>query len=162
MKRMLINLIATFSLAISLSATANTQVDNICKDAEVWTKIVDQICWSCFTEGFSLMGIGKKPDGASSNDPFCLCNDNLGVPYAGTKLSYFAPMRLIETVRLPWCSPTLGGITLQDDYIGMGTVNASKGKGFWNSHYFAFPLMEMLEILYIDCHQDGYVDLDLM
>lgn len=162
MKAFLKSTILILVLLTTVSTQAASPTDNICKDAEIWTKIVDQICWSCFTEGFSLMGIGKKPDGATSNNPFCTCNDNLGVPFAGTKLSYFAPLRLIETVKLPWCSPSLGGITLQDDYTGMGKVNASQGEGFWHSHYFAFPLMEMLEILYIDCHQDGYIDLDLM
>ncbi|GGP74126.1 hypothetical protein GCM10009347_42880 [Shewanella algicola] len=135
MNKYALSVVAALAFLLSASAIADTEVDNICKDAQLWTKIVDQVCWSCFTEGFSLMGVGNKPDGASDNNPFCLCNDNLGVPFAGTKLSYFAPTRIIETVRLPWCSPTLGGITLQDDYIGMGTVNASKGKGFWNSHY---------------------------
>ncbi|WP_076414950.1 TraU family protein [Shewanella sp. UCD-KL12] len=156
-------LIKCFVLIASIMAcgSANaSNTSNLCKDAEIWTKILDQICWSCFTEGLSLMGIGKKPEGASGNNPVCACNDNLGVPYVGTKLSYFAPLRLIETVRTPWCSPTLGGITLQDDYTGIGFSSGSSS--FWQTHYFAFPLMEMLEILYIDCHQDGYIDLDLM
>jgi conjugal transfer pilus assembly protein TraU len=142
---------------VSVPASAT---DTICKDAHLWSKIIDNICWSCFTEGFSLMGIGEKPDGASNNNPLCGCVDNLGVPFGGTKLSYFAPLRLIETVHEPWCSPTLGGVTLQNDLTGMGMSDGDDS--FWHSHYFAFPLMEMMEILYIDCHQDGYLDFDLM
>lgn len=106
------------------------------------------------------MGIGNKPDGASSNSLACACVDSLGVPFGGTKLSYFAPLRIIETVHEPYCSPTLGGISLQEDYTAMGY--SKDDRSFWNVHYFAFPLMEMLEILYVNCHQDGYIDLDLM
>lgn len=154
-------LVLLMSICVSVNAAAPTSSkNNLCQDAEIWTKILDQICWSCFTEGLSLMGVGKKPEGASSNNPVCACNDKLGVPYAGTKLAYSAPLRLIETVRMPWCSPALGGISLQDDLSGFGFSN--KSKAFWQSHYFAFPLMEMLEILYVECHQDGYVDFDLM
>ena len=153
-------LYAALTVIFLLVSSPVNATDNLCKSADIWTKIIDQVCWSCFTEGFSLMGVGKKPYGASSNSPLCACTDNAGVPYGGTKLSYFAPLRLIETVRVPWCTPTLGGITLQDDFNGLGM--ADDDRGFWHSHYFAFPLMEMLEILYIDCHQDGYVDLDMM
>ncbi|AYV11549.1 TraU family protein [Shewanella algae] len=162
MKKFIPAVLMVYALASSHLAMAADSTSNICKSADIWTKIIDQVCWSCFTEGFSLVGIGNKPEGASGNNPLCTCTDNLGVPFAGTKLSYFAPLRLIETVKLPWCSPSLGGITLQDDYAGMGKVTKKNREGFWHTHYFAFPLMEMLEVMYIDCHQDGYVDLDLM
>lgn len=143
-------------------AASATDTSLICKDAEIFTKVITQVCWTCFTEGFSLMGMGKKPEGASNSNPVCLCRDDLGVPYPGSKLSYYAPMRLIETIKLPYCSPILAGITLQDDITAMGMSDAKESSAFWHSHYFAFPLMEMLEVLYVNCHQDGYVDLDLM
>jgi len=57
---------------------------------------------------------------------------------------------LIELTRLPYCSPLLGGMSLTD-YT------------FYNFHYFAFPLLIILEVLNIaECNADGFVDFDLM
>ena len=86
----------------------------------------------------------------------------------GTPVGLWEPARLIEMTRLPFCSPTLGGLQFditKSRLLG-GSTQAeydTSDKIFYNFHYFAFPLLVILQLMEIpECNADGYVDFDLM
>ncbi|MEA3410365.1 MAG: TraU family protein [Pseudomonadota bacterium] len=143
-----------------------------CPDAGVFSgKLITDICWSCIFPiralGMTMGGEGRAPSKASS-DVMCWCDDQLGVPHPGGVVSMWEPARLIEIVRMPGCSATLGGIELpvtgrrMHGKIGEGE-NDGGDLGFWNYHYYAFPLLVMMELFVDDsCSADGFMDFDLM
>jgi conjugal transfer pilus assembly protein TraU len=133
-----------------------------CSDAKIFEKIIDQVCWSCFLP-MNIMGVGDKPDGASESVGICNCPDKLGVPEFGWPLGGLQPVRLNEVVQQPWCSPSLGGVQLQDS-VGMGGTHGSDdGNFFMNYHYFSYPLFKILQIFMLgDCDYDAYSSFDLM
>ncbi|WP_263856853.1 MULTISPECIES: TraU family protein, partial [Vibrio] len=154
-------------LGVSIPAKAELT----CPDAGLLSgKLLTDVCWSCIfpirVAGLPL-GSGNVPSGAS-NKSFCLCEDNLGVPRPGIVTSMWEPARLIELVRTPGCSPSLGGIRLP---LGDRRLQGGHGEGeydtgdlaFYHYHYYAFPLLVMLD-LFMDgnCNADGYMDFDLM
>ena len=106
-------------LLLSSMVAGNVSAQDVnpaCRDANVLTNVFDQVCWDCFLDNVSLMGVSieGKPDGAASVGPVCACTDALGVPEIGFPLSFTSPQKLNEVVTTPWCSPSLGGIKLQD------------------------------------------------
>ncbi|WP_435277356.1 TraU family protein (plasmid) [Psychrobium sp. nBUS_13] len=155
-----------FVLKVSANA-ADGKSDFGCNDAKIFSGIVEDICWSCFLP-VRLMGAGSKPDGAADSTPLCMCKDRAGIPEFGYQLGMWKPARLIELVTTPWCSPSLGGIKLQDDLFSLGAgANIPADEDVSNIanyqyHYFSFPIFEMLEILYLPNCGSDYVDFDLM
>jgi conjugal transfer pilus assembly protein TraU len=150
------------------SATAQ-DINPACPDANILTNVFDQVCWDCFLDSVSLMGVstGREPEGASNNGPLCSCSDALGVPEIGFPMSFWSPQKINEVVTTPWCSPALGGIKLQDTLTGLGySDTSSRGdsspSAFYQYHYFSYPLMTMLGMLVMPSCSDGYMDFDLM
>jgi len=168
-------LVASFLLLTSITGTAqaNGIGQALCTDANVFSKIMDQMCWSCMLP-FRLSGIGgNAPDGAASSQALCLCKDENGVfKPPGVPLGYWSPRRLIETVKLPWCSPSLGGLRLQDTVVGYGArgegvdsgIGSANGENaFYQYHYFSYPIMQMLSLFVVpECQRDQYVDFDIL
>lgn len=114
----------------------------------------------------------KAPKG-SSKKVACACSDNWGIPEFGLTAAFFEPARLIELVKTPYCSPTLGGIKINPDSWALSggkhgrsfnqRVGGVSQLAFYNHHYFAFPLMEMLNIVGApSCVTDGRIDLSLI
>lgn len=146
----------------------------VCEDANIFSRIFDQVCWDCFLDDLSLFGIGNPPAGAVRNPgPVCTCTDALGVPEMGYPMSWWAPTKLNEVTTIPWCSPSLGGTRLQDTFDGMGYQTTGYGSGgdidtnqassaFYQYHYFSYPLMAMMEILALPSCTDGYQDFDML
>jgi conjugal transfer pilus assembly protein TraU len=148
---------------------------NICPNAGLWSeKLFTDICWSCIFPimigGVALGGSADRaPDGRAESQFLCLCEDGgpMGISI-GTPVALWEPARLVELTRLPYCSPTLGGIRLQitNSRLLGGASQAEHDDSdtmFYNYHYFAFPLLIILELLTMaECNADGYVDFDLM
>jgi conjugal transfer pilus assembly protein TraU len=119
------------------------------------------------------MTLGPEGSGAPANATkkvYCTCQDDLGVFVPGFTQSFYEPARLIELVREPDCMMTLGGAN-----VGMtngrmrGTIghnNQESGQGakpaFWHYHYFAYPLLLMLEMVVANRCGDGYLSMDLL
>jgi len=133
------------------------------------------ICWSCIFPiiigGVAFGGdIGDAPSGrAQPTPPFiCVCADGGPFGALGTPVGLWEPARLVELVRVPFCSPVLGGLQFQitkSRLLGGATqgVHNDSDKIFWNYHYFAFPLLVIMEMFVMpECSADGYVDFDLM
>jgi conjugal transfer pilus assembly protein TraU len=133
-------------------------------------KLISDICWSCLFPikmGPVELGGGNVPDGASE-DVFCACPDNNGVPRFGNVIGMWEPAYLIDVIRAPGCSPSLQGVVLpgvNDSLWGNRGYGSRDGadKGFHNYHYYAFPLIQMLD-LYTpgQCNASGIVDFDLL
>ena len=155
----------------SETTTENNGFSAVCPDANIFTNVFDQICWDCFLDSISLMGanVGDEPDGAASKLPVCACTDALGVPEFGYPLAFWRPARVAEVQSVPWCSPGLGGIKLQETMTGLGgqsrssiAQNGTVQSMFFHYHYFSYPIMEMLGMLAFPSCTDGYVDMDLL
>lgn len=147
-----------------------TGINPICDDANVFSNVMSQICWDCFLDSLKLFGVGNPPDGASDklNIPACACMDALGVPEIGWSLGFWSPQKINEVVTTPWCSPSLGGMRLQDSLTGLGhnqsgVIGSGDGTAaFYQYHYFSYPIMAMIGMMLIPDCTDGYVDLDLL
>lgn len=142
-----------------------------CPDAGVWSgKLLTDICWGCLfpirVAGINLTG-GDVPSDAATQS-VCACGDNNGVQHPGIVTSMYEPARIVELVRKPGCSMALGGVTLNiNNSTTWGTGSAAtvtnSETGFYNYHYYAFPLLSIME-LYLpkSCSVDGYGDFDMM
>lgn len=149
---------------------SGTRLDITCPDGNLFgPKLFTDVCWSCLFPirmlGFNV-GSGSRPTG-SSNRIFCSCDNALGIPVPGIAAGMWTPARLIEIVRKPYCSPTLGGKTLYSNARMFGGFKSlehdNTDKTFYQYHYFAFPLYAILE-LFIQpaCNAGGYTNLDIM
>lgn len=165
------------SLAVASVAVADDAAENnaACPNGQVLgTGMITHVCWDCVLpiriSGVYLGGgSSNAPDGAADPKPLCLCQDNNGVYRPGTQYGMWQPARLVETVRIPYCSPTLGGVMLQHDTTHIGTPgyhnsdDRPQHKAFYQYHYFAYPMMIMLDLfIKPHCNPGGFMDLDLM
>lgn len=169
MKRFILALVMVLT-TYNVYAQIPSDLNPACPDQDVFTNMMDQVCWDCFLDDFTLFGVGGQPDGASSslNLPVCACTDALGIPEFGYPVGFWSPQKVAEVVTQPWCSPSLGGIRLQDslsgmgmnrtDEVGMGNVPTS----FFHYHYFAYPIMSMIGMMSLPSCMGLYVDFDLL
>lgn len=140
----------------------------VCEDANLFTGVFTGICWDCFLDNVSLLGVGNPPDGAAPRSPVCACEDRAGVPQLGWPLAFWQPQRVIEVTTIPWCSGGLGGIRLQNSYEGLGHSNEApkdgtrSTSGFYQYHYYSYPIMVMLQMFVLPSCSSEYVDFDLM
>jgi conjugal transfer pilus assembly protein TraU len=144
----------------------------LCPDADIWSKkMITGVCWSCL---FPVRLLGKTiydmdsdtPEGAS-DESFCFCSDNNGIPNLGITGSAWLPARLIEVVRKPYCSPALGGVSFNKGVRLWGGSKEVEGDGtdktFYNYHYWAFPLFMMLDLFVQNaCNAGGFRSMDMM
>lgn len=163
------------AVAVVLGGAARGQIETpgelMCPDAKLWgAQLVTNICWSCLFPirlmGSFQFGDGNVPPGAA-DESVCFCPGDLGIPEIGFTMGMWAPTRLIEVVRKPYCAPTLGGVTLRDSFRLWGMKDGSDGSSssnqFYNLHYYSFPLYEILELIVApECNAGGFVDFDLL
>lgn len=143
--------------------------------------LITGICWSCLfpikVAGISLFGGGDDAPSDAASNPVCACGGDLTkgrLPRVGFTLGLWQPARIIEVVRRPYCFPAMFGTQMADTaataggkYTIGGTtahtpVPDSVNSGFYNWHYYVFPLLAVLEVMNVpDCNPDGYVDFDL-
>jgi len=165
--------VATLTGAISTAkADGGDSMDGMsvgaCPDANIFTNIFSQVCWSCFLNDLNILGVGRRPDGAAGPSPVCMCQDELGVPEIGWPLGFWSPAKVQEQVTTPWCMPGLGGIRLQrENFSGLGHVSRghrSRGEptAYFQAHSYSFPLMQMMEMLILPNCTSGYYDFDLL
>lgn len=115
---------------------------------------ITRVRWNCFLP----ISIGGIPIGTSGNpladmadrsmgtqSPVCLCMDPL--PRIGITLGYREPIRIIESVKDPFCFPTLGfGMSSSAWGSGVKGRNSKPAKDFTNTHMFIFLPFTMMEI----------------
>ncbi len=154
----------------SALATLGTCNDSGILDSSMLTDVPWNSMYPIKLAGFTVGPKGSgAPDNASSK-VFCACQDDLGVFVPGFTQSMYEPARLIEMVRQPDCMMALGGAELKMTNGRMrGTVGENEqdaGEGasnaFWHYHYYAFPLLLMLEMVVANRCGDGYMSMDLL
>lgn len=162
---------ALFPLVLLIGGARADVGGSLCPNAGIWSSFIfDSICWSCIFPVKALGGwIGDRenaPAGAA-NSKVCVCYDSLNVPQVGITTGAWHPTKLIENTRLPFCSPIMGGVRLADSFMPLGgqntVANREVGKAFYNSHVFAFPILEILEMFVVpSCNPGGFSDFDLI
>ncbi|MDA0152412.1 TraU family protein [Vibrio sp. Makdt] len=167
--------LASATLLLSGASSAGG-MDSQCPDSEYFTGLMTDICWTCALP-ISLFGLTDPPEGA--NDDFmCACDDDLGIPIPGFAVGFYQPDQIMEVSTIPYCSPTLGGVQLSNDYTHIGTSLDDKSGDDPNSqesneksklvqyhyNYLASPVLKMMQVLAIpECDKTpGTVDLDIM
>jgi len=175
--RVVMRLVMQVAAALALLACACVGVtrpalaDPDCQDGSVLSaRILTNVCWDCVfpirVAGVTVGGSGSVPAGAS-DQPLCLCTD-AGVPHPGVTVGMWMPFQIIETVRKPGCSLTMGGLTLPGaDPLHDGTKGRSEGENgdgsFLHYHSYSFPVFKMLE-LFSDAHcfSGALADFDIL
>ncbi|WP_261589447.1 TraU family protein, partial [Escherichia coli] len=125
-KKLLLEFIVAVMLSLSIPGMAMAADAGVpgamCQSAGVWQGLIKNICWSCIFP-MRIMGIGAAPEGAAPSRPGCYCTDQNGVPEIGWQLSFFQPVKIVEVVKSPWCSPFLEGTMLQKSQFDIGKSN---------------------------------------
>lgn len=177
MKNSLFKLVLTSLLMFLINFSVNAEEKELgeCQDSGALSgKMITDVPWNAMFP-IKLAGVtmssGDKSDGApddASNDFFCNCSDDLGVMVPGFPIGMFEPARLIELVREPDCMMSLGGAELN---MTSGRMRGTGGHNeqiegasaaFWHYHYFAYPLILMLEMYAPNRCGDGYLSMDLL
>lgn len=166
---------AMFCLLAVFSLPGRASADPLCEDSGLLgPKLFTDICWACLFP-IRVSGVqitpGKAPAKASKQ-VFCICQEgSSGIYKPGIVTAMWEPARMIENVRTPGCSPTLGGVVLplgskrsfgrlrEDNQTQTGRLESS----FYHTHYYAFPLLQILDLYTpTKCNPDGYLDLDII
>lgn len=170
---LVVGAVLTLWMSFTTAVELDILQDATCPDAELFgPRLMTDICWDCMFP-IRLMGaqIGSGPVPDEASDAMVhVCYDNLGVGHLCIPMGMWSPARLVEVVRLPYCSPTLSGTFLKSSVrlLGGKPTKPSVGmdtseKNFMHYHYYSFPLFFMLDLLINQkCAPDGFTDLDLM
>ncbi|WP_425912847.1 TraU family protein [Pseudomonas sp. GWSMS-1] len=127
----------------------------LCEDSGLLgPKLFTDICWTCLFP-IRVAGVQITPGSApakASKKTYCICEEgSSGIYKPGIVTAMWEPARIVETVKKPGCSPTLGGVTLpmgskrsygrlnQDNHSLTGQHDGS----FYHTHLYAFPLLQI-------------------
>lgn len=112
---------------------------------------VTDICWHCIfpikVGGVTVVpGMPDIPD--LTNLPVCTCPMPPPLPpRIGIPISLWEPARMIETVKDPYCFPSIGtGLSNPADGFQGGVTDAAKPETFAQAHYFIFPVWAIMQI----------------
>lgn len=165
--------LSTLSI-LSLTVAADSTVElGKCQDASILdSSMFSDVPWNAMYP-IKLAGITLGPDGSGAPDDatdkvFCACQDDLGIFVPGFTQSMYEPSRLIELVREPDCMMTLGGAEMNmtngraRGNSGQNETSEGDSAAFWHYHYYAFPLLLLLEMVVANRCGDGYLDMDLL
>lgn len=121
--------------------------------------LFSSLCYPCFFP-IRIAGVASGPNvpfGAAA--PVCVCPGRFGYPTPGFTYGMWYPDKIFETVRLPYCSPTLGkqiaagGSTGGDGKFSllMGGPNTrtkeETQRPFYNFHIFAYPIGQIMHYM---------------
>lgn len=113
---------------------------------------ITSVNWSCmFPMNLGgVMSLGGKSDRGASDinvgSPICSCLNQGGKTIVGLNVGFWEPARIIETVKDPYCFPTIG-TSMGSPVPGSQSGSSSKKYGsFSQAHYYIFPLWAMLKM----------------
>ena len=147
--------------------TVSAQAADFCKGRML--NPVTDICWGCFFPmnigGVELPG-SDRDNGDAPPPAVCVCQTPIGVPRVGVGISIWEPANIVEVVREPMCSPTLGGVQLGTLPVPAGTNSRrdlKNGSAFYHVHHYRYPAILLLD-LFKDflCLQAGSYDVGWM
>ncbi|WP_435000202.1 TraU family protein (plasmid) [Vibrio scophthalmi] len=158
-----------WAMSISMAAASdgkNDMAGDLCPNADILSKTIDGVCWSCLLP-IRLAGIGgNPPDGAADSKFMCNCMGRDGMPEIGMPLGFFQPQRIVSFSPTPYCMPSFG-VRLSDDNTRSGQARTSntheRGEtSFYHYKYWQYPLMAMIEMfMNADCTYDSAQTIDL-
>lgn len=135
---------------------------------------VTDVCWECMwparigSVSFGGGGAGTAPGGVDG--VACACPNSTGM-LVGVLSNFWEHAKLLETVREPYCFPTLGsGLDNPKPGFGGGDVKGSENSddgaaefSFYQAHEYMFPVWQMLN-LFMDfpCADKTGFDLAMM
>lgn len=172
----LISLLVVFAA----SCPAVAADDPKCKNN--FPNLVSDINWRTFFPmrlgGNVIMNYGSMPDNVGTentddfnpNSVFCTCDDAItGYPRAGAYVSFWEPSRAIEVVQKDGCYPFLFGMDMGKGMSPFGAFgtggqsNQAGAKAFYNIHYYAFPLLTVMDLISgLEWCTDWINDIDLL
>lgn len=147
---------AAISIAILLSPMAGGNAEAKCPGG--FLNPISDVCWECVFP-LKVMGMtqwpGPGPDAPDpAKGPICACPapPPLFIRW-GFPVSFWEPGRFVETVKDPYCFPSIG-LSLANPIEGFlgGTYSEQNHLSidtsvFGQSHYFIFPVWAMMELL---------------
>lgn len=159
----------------STQASAQGPMNVMCSSYNPLETMFRDVCWSGMFPmklmGATMVG-GKSGEPADRTDKIvCSCGGDLTkgqLPRIGFTIGFWAPAKIMDVTRRPYCLPSLGGMQLPVagiDFLN-GGANMGRGQGkeaFANWTLYTFPLIYMLRL--IDdgaCPPDGATEFDLM
>lgn len=112
--------------------------------------LLTDICWTCMFP-IQVGSIKLSIDGQRDNGdppPPLLCACPAPPPLfirPGIGVSFWMPTQMVEVVREPMCSPTLGGIKLGDLNVPRGKITKDgSNRSFYQVHHFTYPVLSWL------------------
>lgn len=129
----------------------------VCRSGSPLNPVTD-LCWQCIFP-VSIAGIEIIPGPLENNVPdlsgmpVCTCPAppplfiRIGIP-----VSFWEPARYVETVKDPYCFPSLGfSLSSEGGFLGGGSQEQSNASvdtsTFAQAHYFIYPVWSMMELL---------------
>ena len=147
----------------------------VCNSYNPLETMFKDVCWSGMFP-FKLMGAtlipGKSGEPADRTKKIiCTCGGDLlkgQLPRIGFTIGFWAPSKIVDVTRRPYCLPSLGGMQLPFASVGFlnGGANMGRGDGglaFANWTLYTFPIIYMLRL--IDdgaCPADGMTEFDML
>lgn len=148
-------------------------------------ELTSKVCYGCF---FPIQVAGQPTDNktpvmAMATGPTCFCPSVFfGYPTWGVTYGQWLPLRMVETVRKPYCSAIAGQLGGGDDGGGgdggggdngfvsrlmggfIGDVeNQGEKEGYYHFHWFGFPLGMMADMNVSQvCKDNSGTDMDLL
>lgn len=172
------HLFGSVMLALMLAFVALAPVRRVhaletCPSAGGAGAVFSNICVGClFPITIAGAVIGGSPADVpigADMSPVCFCKSFMGIPIPGITIGMWIPKRVVESVRNPYCSPTLGGslggsagsalgglAPALHGGDGVSVVKAGKSQGFHNVHVFLYPIGEIIgDMLTTACLSDA-------
>jgi len=155
------------AVILLLFVTPSTTVEAVC-GGRFFNPVTD-ICWKCIFPikigSTTIVSMEQEGSPSGITNPICICDDQriFNIPRVGLRITFFEPVRIIEVVKEPGCSPTLGGIEVfPNSWKGHGTIGVGNDltqDTFYQVHDFAYPVLALLDIMTEMCFILGGVDL---
>lgn len=168
-------MLASLVLACATQGASAGEMNLGCNSYNPLNTMFSDVCWSGIfpirLAGVTFMeGKSGLPEGANKQ-VLCKCGGDLlkgQLPRIGFSIGFWAPAKIIDVTRKPYCMPSLGGIQLPLGNIDFLNSGANMGRGdrgqyFANWTMYSFPIIWMLRM--IDegaCPSDGLTDFDVI
>jgi conjugal transfer pilus assembly protein TraU len=119
------------------------------------------ICWSCVLPikfgNATLASDGQEDNGSSGGSLMCQCmesssSDQEGKNRIGFMIGFWEPVRIMETVRQPYCFPTLAGSFIDFgisaiEHADSGDEMPSKTT-FYQQHYYLNSILFWMDLMF--------------
>lgn len=139
------------------------------KCSSSFVNLLTEVNWECIFP-IRIGGALSVGDDTYTNDdeissPVCVCKNGL-IPKIGLNVSFWEPVRMIDTVSDPYCFNGLG-FKIGNSYGRLGgglqQEGGSGGRAFQQMHYYIFPAWKMLDMFAdIPCLEDKGFDVAMM